>query len=59
LKEKWLYAPAIGELHILIKCIVGCIEVEMALCPSNRRVAYCCKVYGKVKRIGIGVVPRG
>jgi len=37
LKEKRLYALGIGELHIFIKCIVGCIEIEGALCTRNRR----------------------
>jgi len=43
-----LYAPAIGELHIFTKCTVGYIEGEGALCPSNRRVAYCYKVYCRI-----------
>jgi len=40
LKEKTLYAPAIGELLIFTKCTVGYIEGEEALCPNNSRVAY-------------------
>jgi hypothetical protein len=48
LKEKRLYATAIGELYIFIKCIVGYIEGEEALCHSNRRVAYFYKVYCRI-----------
>jgi len=48
LKEKRLYAPAIGELHIFTKCTVGYIEGEEALCSSNRRVAYFYKVYYRI-----------
>jgi len=48
LKEKRLYAPAIGELHNFTKCTVGYIEGEEALCPSNRRVAYSYKVYCRI-----------
>jgi len=48
LKEKGLYAQAIGELLIVIKYTVGYIEGEEALCPSNRRVAYFYKVYCRI-----------
>jgi len=48
LKEKRLYAPAIGELHIFTKYTVGYIEGEEALYPSNRRVAYFYKVYCRI-----------
>jgi hypothetical protein len=48
LKEKRLYTPAIGELLIFTKCIVGYIEGEEALYLSNRRVAYFYKVYCRI-----------
>jgi hypothetical protein len=38
LKEKRLYATAIGELYIFTKYTVGYIEGEEALCPNNRKV---------------------
>ena len=44
----WLYATAIGGINICIKYILEYINVEVALCHSNRWNKYFYKLYFRI-----------
>jgi len=54
----WLYATAIGGINICIKYILEYINVEVALCHSNRWNKYFYKLYFRIYSCGSGFMPQ-